>query len=318
MDKHYLVSILVPVYNVEAYLPQCVESILSQTYRHLQVVLFDDGSTDHSWDVCCHYAENDNRVECYHQENNGVAETRNHLIEKIRGDYFLFVDSDDWIERDMVESLLSHLLQNDVDFVNCGNVINDAICDKSCTTIDVWSQEEAIYAFLRHKEFRGSLCNKLAKTSLLHNVRFHCGISLGEDALFCWHILQNAKSIAMTNQQFYHYRMVDNSLTHANFGPKKMSAYTVWDTISNETLKWWPQYEDVARARFCIEMIILLRSAAQSQHLSDESVRKLQEVIREYLPLIRKTNLSSWRMIFYGWIGIRSYLALKFFERWNS
>ena len=313
-----LVSVLLPVYNVEAYLPQCLDSVLSQSYRHLQVVLIDDGSTDHSWDVCCSYAQKDNRVETYHQKNQGVAETRNHLIDKIKGDYFLFVDSDDWIESDMVESLLSYVERDDVDLVNCGSVINETVCDKNSTTIDVWPQERAIHAFLRHKEFRGSLCNKLVKSSLLHNVRFHCGISLGEDALFCWHILQHTKSIAITNQQFYHYRMVDNSLTHANFGPKKMSAYIVWDTISSEALKWWPKYADVARARFCIEMIILLRSAAQSQHPYDESVRKLQKVIKEYMHLIRKTKLSSWMMTLYGWVGVKSYPTLKLIERWNS
>ena len=101
-----LVSILVPVYNVEAYLPQCLDSLVGQTYPHLQIVLIDDGSTDGSWRVMQEYASRDERIEIYHQENQGVGATRNHLLEKIKGDYVLFVDSDDWVEENHIETLL--------------------------------------------------------------------------------------------------------------------------------------------------------------------------------------------------------------------
>lgn len=305
------ISILVPVYNVENYLPQCIDSILGQTYKNLQVVLVDDGSPDSSWDVCKAYVSKDSRVEAYHKENSGVANTRNSLLTKVKGDYMLFVDSDDWIESDMVEALLKIALQYDADVVNCENVINDALCKKVDTSIELLQQEEAIKLFLEHKRLRGSLCNKLIKTSLLHNIRFYRGISLGEDALFCWDILQKANSLVITKQEYYHYRMLDGSLTHSSFGPKKFSAYYVWEKICDDTERQWPQFSDIAKARYCIEMTILLHDAATSCYIYDELIKSLQEIVRDYGHLITKTGLSSWKMRLYGLIGCRFYKLLS-------
>jgi glycosyltransferase involved in cell wall biosynthesis len=306
-----MVSILIPVYDVKQYLSECIESVVNQTYADLQVVLFDDGSTDGSWDVCKTYAEKDGRVEAYHKENSGVADTRNCLLEKVKGEYVLFVDSDDWIEPDMVENLLNISRRYDADIVNCKNVINDELCDKSEKSINILNQQEAIALFLEHRELRGSLCNKLVKTSSFHNVKFHCGISLGEDALFCWEILQYAKCDVMTKQEYYHYRMVDNSITHSSFGPKNFSSYIVWSRICDDTDKYWPKYANVAKARYCIQMTLMLRNAAMSDYEMDDSVKKLQDIIREYGHLITKTKLSSWKMRLCGLIGCRSYKLLK-------
>lgn len=311
MDNQYLVSILVPVYNVEVYLPQCIDSILGQTYKNLQVLLVDDGSTDGSWEVCKAFAEKDARIETYHKENSGVADTRNYLLTKIKGDYVLFVDSDDWIEKDMVERLLNLSLKHDADVVNCGNVINDAPCNKDDKIIEVLQREEAIKIFLEHKKMRGSLCNKLVKTSLLHNIRFHYGISLGEDALFCWEVLQRASNVMRTENQYYHYRMLETSLTHSTFGPKKFSAYNVWHKISCDTHILWPQYEDIARSRFCIEMILLLRDAAKSKHSRNESIQILQDVVKNNIYSIHKTHMSSWKMTVYGYLVAYCYNIVK-------
>ena len=295
-----MVSLLVPVYNTEPYLPRCIESMMAQTYADLQIVIIDDGSTDGSLGVCERYAAIDHRIELFHQENKGIAETRNELLNHIRGDFFLFVDSDDWIEPNMVETLVHLISIYNADIVNCENVINDAPCSNSQPQINVLDNEKATVLFLEHKNLRGSLWNKLMKTSLLHNEKFHSGISYGEDALFCWAMLQNANRIVMTKQQFYHYRIVKSSISHSSFGSKKFSAYTVWSIICNETDKKWPKYSDMARARFCIEMILLLRDAVKSKYPLDSSIKKLFVVVKEYGHLVTKTGLSSFRMRLFG------------------
>ena len=162
MTDSPLVSILSPCYNVEKFLPQCLDSIVNQTYSNLQVVLIDDGSKDDTWRVMQDYAEKDNRVEIYHQENQGVAATRNHLLDKVKGDYVLFVDSDDWIEPDMVEFLVGKALNNDVEMVVCSNVINEAQPARDYKE-ERWSQEKVIMEFLRHVTINGSLWNKLRR-----------------------------------------------------------------------------------------------------------------------------------------------------------
>ena len=98
MKRDPIISILIPVYNVEHYISTCLDSILSQTYTNLQIVLFDDGSKDQSFAICKEYTCKNKNIEVYHQDNQGVAVTRNHLLEKVKGDYVLFVDSDDWME----------------------------------------------------------------------------------------------------------------------------------------------------------------------------------------------------------------------------
>ena len=180
-----LVSILVPAYNVAQYLHKCLDSIVNQTYQQLQVVVVDDGSSDNSLSIVKDYAAKYPFVEVYHQENAGVAAARNNLLSHVKGDYILFVDSDDWLELDMIEFLISKIEKYKVDVVTCGMVVNDTAVRKEYKQ-ECWNQEVAIQKFLFHKELSGSLCNKLVLTSLLHNIVFHCGISYGEDALYCY------------------------------------------------------------------------------------------------------------------------------------
>lgn len=305
------VTILSPCYNVEKFLPKCLDSIINQTYRDLQIVMIDDGSRDNTWSILQEYAAKDSRIEIYHQENQGVATTRNNLLDKVKGDYVLFVDSDDWIEPDMVQFLVTKATENKAKVAMCGMVVNDTPVKKEYTE-SLLSQEECVRAFLFHNEMRGSLWNKLVATSLLHNVRFHCGISYGEDALFCWYFLQNAKAIVMTDKQLYHYRMNMDSLSHGAFGPKKLSGHQVWTLLCAETEKLYPEYIDIARARFCIESTLLLRDAAHCGYKDMENVKMLQNTVKKYWHCLNRVKITSVKMKIYAFLACRSYwLASK-------
>lgn len=307
-----IVSILVPVYNVEAYLPECLDSLVGQTYPHLQIVLIDDGSSDGSWRVMQEYANRDERIEIYHQENQGVGATRNHLLEKIKGDYVLFVDSDDWVELDMVEFLLGKASENNADVVTCGNVINEAPVAAQYSQ-KVLSRNEAIERFLYHIEFRGSLWNKLVRTSLLHNCQFHCGISLGEDALFCWHFLQHANKVLFTDRQLYHYRMNEGSICHSTFGPKKLSAHYAWEQMCEETAQWWPQYLPIAQARHCIEDVLLLRDAVKSNYPVKSDMKLLQTTIANNCHQLFKLSITSFKMKVFAVVVSKCSTFAKYF-----
>lgn len=305
-SNHSLVTILSPCYNVEAYLPQCLDSILNQTYTNLQIVCIDDGSKDNTWHILQEYAAKDSRLEIYHQENQGVAATRNNLLDKIEGEYILFIDSDDWIEPNMIEFLVTKSKEHKAEVTMCGMVVNDTVVRPDYSE-SLLSREECIKAFLFHTELRGSLWNKLVATSLLHNVRFHCGISYGEDALFCWHFFQNAKNIVMTNRQLYHYRMNDTSISHQTFGYKKLTGHLTWSIITEEASKWWPQYLHIAQARWGMEDMYLLRQAGQGRYKKDDTVRALQKTIKQYLPQMKSTGLLVGKEIFNANIMCRWY-----------
>lgn len=115
-----MISIIVPVYEVERYLPQCIDSIINQTYQDIEIILVDDGSTDNSGIICDEYSRKDKRITVFHKENGGLSDARNYGIARANGDYLGFVDGDDWIEPDMYEILLNAAKENRADIVNCG------------------------------------------------------------------------------------------------------------------------------------------------------------------------------------------------------
>lgn len=314
MNRNQLVSILLPVYNVEQYLPQCLDSVINQTYKNLQIVLIDDGSKDGSWAIIQEYAKRDNRIEIYHQENQGVAATRNHLLEKVKGDYVLFVDSDDWIELDMVEFLVEKSRTKDADIVVCGMVKNDEACSEEYRE-EVMDQETTVKKFLFHKELSGSLWNKLVKTSLLQDIRFDNRISYGEDALFVWRILQKVNKVLLTDKTFYHYRINDSSISHASYDERKMSGHFVWEMLAREAKELWPQYADIAEANYAISDMWQLYFAKQCNYIKDDNIRLFQRNVRTHLPMIYRSGLINMKKMIFATIASFSYNACKIFIR---
>lgn len=310
-----LVSILIPVYNTEEYLPKCLDSIVNQTYSNLQVVIIDDGSKDASFCIAQKYAKQYPCIEVYHQENQGVASTRNNLLDKVKGDYVLFVDSDDWCELDMVDFLINKAIANDADIVTCSVVKNDEPFVSNIFLEEIWDQGKTVLEFLRHKIFNGSLCNKLIKTSLLHNLRFHCGIFYGEDALFIWNVLQKVNQVLITDRELYHYRVNDTSLSHQNWTPfKKGSGHKVWSEIVSDTEKKWIQFLDIAKARFAIEDMWGLYYASLCDYPYDEHINERQMNIRHNLKLIKKSGLLSNGKLLAAYVLAYCYCLGKIFK----
>ena len=123
--KEELVSIIVPIYNVEPFLEKCVNSLLNQTYTNIEVILVDDGSPDECPDICDKYREEDHRVKVIHKKNGGLSSARNSGLKVCRGDYIMFVDSDDWIEVDLIEKMVKVMRNNPVQLVTCGRCVTD-------------------------------------------------------------------------------------------------------------------------------------------------------------------------------------------------
>ena len=294
MKDKPLVSILSPCYNVEMFLPQCLDSIVNQTYTNLQIVLIDDGSKDNTWGILQDYSSKDSRIEVYHQENQGVASTRNKLLDKVRGEYVLFVDSDDWIEPNMIEFLLDKATMGGYGIVTCAMIRNNEPFNNVAYREEVWNQDNVVKEFLRHIIFNGSLPNKLVRSSLFDRIRLDCGISYGEDALFIWQVMQKVEKVLITNKCLYHYRMNESSISHTSWSPnKKGSGHYVWKRIVESTEQLWPQYADIAQARYAIEDMWGLYYASLADYPCDEHIKERQKNVRDHLKLIRKSGLIS-------------------------
>lgn len=291
-----MVSILVPVYNSEHTLGDCLRSIIEQTYDDLQIVVIDDGSTDGSWELIKELVHKDHRIQAFRQSNHGVAATRNNLLDKAIGDWILFVDSDDTIHPETVEILLKEQEKTGADMI----VFNQRRARE-------YDRETAIREFLKHREFRGMLWNKLLNSKSLEGLKFDPSVSYGEDALIIWQVLQRVSYVVAIDKMLYHYNPGVSSLSRQRFNGKKFTAYTVWNSICQDADEMWSQYSDIAHARFACEMTQILKSAAAADYRHDSSIDLLQEVVRHDGHLIAQTGISSRRMSLFAWLVSHSY-----------
>lgn len=307
---------LIPAYNVEKYLPQCLDSVLAQTYRDLQIVVIDDGSNDGTWMVMQEFAAKDDRIEIYHQENQGVAETRNRLLDRIIGDYFLFIDADDWIESVMVDYLISQAINSGAEMVLCGMVKNNGSPSANDRRVLFLTQSDAVSAFLKHGYFTGSLCNKLLKASLLNaELKFQRGISYGEDALFVWEILQRVGSVISSDNQLYHYRMNEGSISHRHYGESMMSGHIVWKTISEEASKLWPQYAEIALVNYAVSDMWQIYYGAKDNYQLDGHIRSFQQNIRNHISILLKSPFINLKTKIFALFAAYCYPLCKILTR---
>ena len=215
MQENKLVSVIVPIYNAEKHLQECVESVLRQTYSKLEIILLDDGSEDISLQICETIANSDKRVQVYHHENRGVSATRNRGIDLAQGDYMVFVDADDIIEADMVESMLLVAKKN---YLILGN--SDMILENSMVSVHKKQCKEKTMTkkYFWHLYEKGLLnppWGKLYESEIIKkNIRFKEDISLGEDLLFNLGYIKHVDGFIYLDETYYHYRQIDDSLSH--------------------------------------------------------------------------------------------------------
>ena len=204
-----LISVIVPVYNVEQYLHKCVDSILDQTCRNLEVILVNDGSRDSSGRICDELAAKDPRVQVIHKKNGGLSSARNAGIEAASGTYLSFIDSDDWIEPDAYEHLLELMERYQVKLVSGGNYDVDGRTGSKTLGLtpkkeEVITAEEMVGRIFLWQGCDSSVCDKLFHRSLLENFRFPEG-QVSEDVAITYKIVLGTDRVAMSDRPFYNY-----------------------------------------------------------------------------------------------------------------
>lgn len=214
------ISVVIPVYNVEKYLSECLDSVINQTYKNLQIILVDDGSTDSSGKICDEYAEKDDRITVVHQSNAGAGAAKNTGLELIDGDYFSIIDSDDYIELDMYEKMVNSLEKYNSDIAQClfRNVfVNDSF-DRKYKIKDNYPKVLTSKKFLSELLYDWKYAifwNKLFKSSLLKEIRFPVGRKI-DDEFFTYKLVCNAKKVVNIDNILYNYRMRKTSVMNEN------------------------------------------------------------------------------------------------------
>ena len=215
------VSIIIPVYQVEKYLDKCIASVVGQTYQNLQIILIDDGSTDRSPAICDGWKSRDPRITVVHQPNGGLSRARNAGLKLATGEFVGFVDSDDWIEPLMIETLLAAMQETDADIAVCNfQVEPQELRDnqkKMCSLErTLYSSKEALKMLLKGEGFIHSFVwNKLFKRSVIANIDFPSG-KIYEDLLWTPMVIGNANMIICLDSILYHYIQREDSLTHSD------------------------------------------------------------------------------------------------------
>lgn len=223
MDNSIKFSIMTPVYKVEQYLPECIESVLDQTYGNFEFILVDDGSPDHSGEICEQYAEKDSRIRVFHKPNGGLMHTRRYALERAQSDYYVFLDSDDYLSLDTLETLHRYISETGADCVIYGFewLRPEGTVHVQCAPCDcgrVISDRRELYNIIFNNDSYNSLCRKCVRASCFdgrdHSASYH--IKNGEDCVQTIEIIENARSVVFIPELLYRYRYNSTSITHSN------------------------------------------------------------------------------------------------------
>lgn len=230
-----VITVVVPIYNAENYLDNCIKSIINQTHREIEILLVNDGSSDGSYSICESYKKKDMRVKVFHKENEGVSKTRNFGISKAIGEYICFVDADDILELQMIEKLLLNIKESKSDLAICGH--NTVYLDNGNRNIIVTHKNpefkgttreflEKIEYFLNSESIQGP-CGKLYKISIIKSnlVYFPVDLSFGEDTFFVYKYLENCSHIVSISESYYLYMKRNSSSLSSIYREDKIEIF---------------------------------------------------------------------------------------------
>lgn len=303
-----LVSIIIPVYNVEKYLQACVESVMNQTYTNIEIILVDDGSTDSSGAMCDNLKMQDSRIHVIHKKNGGLSDARNIGLESSKGDYVVFIDSDDIVSHKLVDYLYSLLKKTNSEIAICNPVhcYPDMSVEFSEEThCFVYNSEEAITEMLYQKSFLVAAWGKIYKKKFFTDIKFPYGM-LFEDSAIMYKIFDQANRVAYGNACLYGYMHRGNSITTRRFDKRDCDILV----ISKDIVSY-----------FCDRSQVLFRSAISYQTnaalrilLNAPKTKDFESVILECKDIVKN---NFWKVCFDKNVRTKLRLGLilvRFFE----
>jgi len=316
INEDVLISVIVPVYNVEKYLQQCVDSILNQTHSNLELLLIDDGSTDNSSAICKQYAQKDERVRVIQLKNGGVSRARNMGLENAKGDWIGFVDSDDWISEEAYERMLEAAIRLDADAAACKIAwerVNGRDAMVSTGQVSCLEFASADLRLEDAEKMEVSIANKLVRRSFFdRGIRFMEGRRF-EDLGMHYDVIKYCKKIAWIDEPFYHYRQRKSSFIHSESLKgwldrwyMKKHGYEVMECLSATELKRRLAYDCIMAANKIWSVAFITPKRLKNQYADDLKVvsgfsrEKYSEVKNGKYPLYVKyvANLTRYRSIF--------------------
>lgn len=285
MNKE-VISIVVPIYKVEKYIKKCIDSIIKQTYKNIEIILVDDGSPDGCGKICDEYAQKDKRVKVIHKENGGLSDARNVGIDISTGKYICFVDSDDYIENNYIEVLYKYIVENKVSISQCGiNKVteNEQIIENIGYQNDKVENSKQILRDLYNTHWENIVVwNKMYLRKLFEDIRFPKG-KIHEDEFTTYKVLYKVSEVAIINENLYNYRQNNESITRKIFNLKRLDALEAF----KERLEFFKKNEEnelyeLTLKSYLANIRIIYNNVKKYMRHSKKIRKKLKEDYKEY------------------------------------
>lgn len=303
-----LVSIIIPIYNSESYLIKCLNSVIEQTYQHLEIILINDGSTDHSPEIIDEYGSKDSRIKAMHKENGGIGSAYKAAFEVMTGDYILFVDSDDWLELNAIENLLKLALDNEADLVSFGirayNTIGEEVSLPSFKNIDlINTTNEAIlkthFEVLKHPTLVRLYKKELFKDIVVFEQ------NIGIDEMLTPQLLAKCNRAVYTSEVYYNVLVRQDSVCRSKYSEKKVLELIKVNQFVNRFMeKYISDYPEIAHFKYLSSLFDILHQKSLGNVILDQNTQVLlMNDLKSYHNKLKGRSI-------YGRISFRSRLAI--------
>ena len=249
IDK--LISIIIPVYKVEAYIDRCIKSVIQQTYRNIEIILVDDGSPDKCGSICEYYSQRDKRILVFHKTNAGLSDARNYGIEKANGEYIVFIDSDDYVDADYIAYLYNLILKYKTRMSICQHRTlydNGSIKDQNTETDEVLDTNICLERMLYHDRIDTAAWAKMYHRDLFRKVLYPKG-RIFEDIGTTYALMLQCRKIAVGYASKYNYVFHNNSIVNGQFTIKKLDMIDMTDKMASDVIEIFPALENAVIRR---------------------------------------------------------------------
>lgn len=287
-----LISVIIPVYKVEQYLDRCLNSVVNQTYKNLEIILVDDGSPDNCPKMCDEWAEKDNRVKVFHKENGGLSDARNYGTERCNGLFLTYVDSDDYIDTDYVSYLYDLLHRNGTLMSICQHRVRyqgGKTIDYGSNGSEVLSNKRCLERMLYYDVIDTSAWAKLYKTELFSDIKYPKGKNF-EDLATTYKLMFKSDKISVGYESKYNYLLRTESISNSSFSPSKLIYTEITDTTCDEIVSRFPDLSEAAIARKVHARFGVLNLMI---NVNEKDYKEEKKNLRNYILSYRKQVLAN-------------------------
>lgn len=312
-NKKPLISVIIPVYKVEKYLDKCIESVINQTYKNLEIILVDDGSPDSCPKMCDEWSKKDKRIKVIHKKNGGLSDARNAGIDIAMGAFYTFIDSDDYVELNYVQFLYDLMTENNADLSMGKQYVRypDKTINTGTGELYVLESHDTLEKMLYSEDFDVSAWAKLYKKELFDSIRYPKG-RLFEDSATTYKLIDKANKIVLKSAPIYNYIIRNDSITNEAFNEKKFDLIKSTEEMCNYISQKYKDLDRGCKRRIMYAYLSTLTQLLKCKRINKEYQNKLMKYIkenrREVLEDKRIPKRDRWAL-YATYIGTRGFSA---------